>query len=1042
MDNTYLSLTQNQQLLWIGQDLNPESPMYNMIMVYEIKDAISVSHFKLAFQKLVETSDVLRSVFMEKEGIPVQICLSNIKYELDVIDFSSEEHPLETYKTWEKERVKFHFNLSQCLFDCALIKLASNHFMWYINQHHLITDGYSTTILFSRMSQLYEKALSNTMDEVEMFPSYKAFLDHTEIINEQDGGLEAATYWKEKQSIFPTAPELYHKKDTLLSTNSKRILVNLGMERSERINELANAKGIKGWSLDLTLYNIFLTALFAYVYRISGQESFVIGSPTHNRTKKSFRDTLGFFVESFPIYAKIEARETFFSLIKKIQVESNAFLKNARTGASTVEMSRAYNVLYNYINTGNGTCFNNKPVCTSWVHPGHMDPRHHLRFHVHDFDNTGSIKLYFDFNTKIFDTDLQDIAWRHFLKVLDAFIDNPNQAIDTVSIATDGEIAKIESWNNTKVQYPRNETLLTKFEEQVQKSPENTALIFEGEKLSYKDLDEKANQVAHFLISKGVNCNDVIAVSLNRSLDMMVYIYGIIKAGGAYLPIDTETPHKRLAFILKDAGVKLLFYNHDEIYESITHDFHTVSTETLNTNLHQFPITTPSVELSTNDLAYIIYTSGSTGKPKGVKCHHEGICNRLHWMNDDYPISNNDTFIQKTPITFDVSVWELFWPLQEGARLVVEIPNGHKNPEQLVRTIRKHKVTNIHFVPSMLNVFVQTEGIEHCISLTRIFCSGESLSVAVVQKTFEKLDVEVHNLYGPTEASVDVTSWHCKKEELQHGIPIGKPVANTKLYILDPALNRLPIGVIGELYIAGKQVAKGYLNREGLTKERFVKDIFSKNPNTTMYKTGDLARYRQDGAIEFHGRLDNQIKLRGLRIELGEIERQLENINGISQAIVAVDDDANLVAFYVGVQVDEPLIIKGLEERLPEYMVPQIYVHLDGFELLPSGKVDRKKLPRTNLRKDIEKPKTKIPPQNEIEEIVHDVWVDVLKLEVIGVNENFIRIGGNSLSAIAITSRLKSILELDMSITDVFNYPTISSYANNIEQTITTLLNE
>lgn len=1041
MEKTYTSLTQNQNLLWIGQDLNPESPMYNMVMTYEMRDTISIPHFKLAFQKLVETSDVLRSVFEKREGVPVQVYLPDIKYELDVIDFSSEENPLETYEAWEKKRVKFHFNLSKCLFNCALVKLESNRFIWYINQHHLITDGYSTTIIFSRMSLLYEKALLGTLDDVTVFPSYKAFLDHTKTIKEGGGRLETESYWKKKQSLFLAVPELYHKKNTPLSTNSKRLFVNLGKERSDRIKALANTKGIKGWSLDLTLYNVFLTVLFAYVYRISGQENFVIGSPTHNRTKKSFRDTLGFFVESFPIFAEIEAYETFFSLIKKIQVESNGFLKNAQTGTSTVEMSRAYNVFYNYINAGNNCNFNNKPVKTKWVHPGHMDPRHHLRLHVHDFDNTGTIKLYFDFNTKIFDESSLELATQHFLKILDAFIDDIDKEIDSVSMITSQEVNKITSWNDTKVVYPDSETLLSKFEEQVLVTPNSVALIFKDEVITYEALNEKSNQVAHFLIKNGIVVNDLVAVSFERSLEMMVYIYGILKAGGAYLPIDIDTPTERLSFILKDSNAKMLFYSHNNFTIDVLRGITALDIKNIENEINLFSPDSCNVDILPSHLAYVIYTSGSTGEPKGVECHHEGICNRLNWMNDDYPINEDDTFLQKTPITFDVSLWELFWPLQRGAKLVIEIPDGHKDPEQLIETIREHQVTNIHFVPSMLNVFTQTKSVETCKSLNRVFCSGEALSVPIVEQAYECLDVEIHNLYGPTEASVDVTSWHCEKEEFKKGIPIGKPVANTRLYILDNQLNQLPIGLVGELYIAGKQVTKGYLNRFEQTKERFIKDIFSDTLDAKMYKTGDLASYRADGNIEYHGRIDNQIKLRGLRIELGEIERVLEKLPSISKAVVTVDDKENLIAYYTGEPTETSKVISNIQNKLPEYMIPQFYSYLNDFELLSSGKVNRRKLPEVNLRKKVKQQEIEVP-KNEIEEIVHDVWKEVLKIDNIGTNENYIRIGGNSLSAIAITSRLKSILELDMSITDVFNYPTISSYSNNVEQTITTLLNE
>lgn len=1040
MENNYTSLTQNQKLLWIGQELNPESPMYNMVMTYEINDVISVPHFIKAFEKLVNENDVLRSVFELKEGEPIQRYNETIDYNVLFEDFSNDNSPEEVYSTWEKERVTRLFDIKKCVFDCVLIKISEERYIWYINQHHLITDGWSTTIMFSKMSDAYVKVLQNDIESTQV-SSYKEFVSDLEQAKTNEKYNQVLNHWEEKQKKFPSTPALYHKKEEVLDTASERLHLNLGKQRTEKIQQLANKKGIRGWSLDLTLYNIFLTTLFAYVYRVTDQEQLVIGSPTHNRTKKSFHNVLGYFVETFPLSTEIDENETFSSLFQKVQLESNSFLKNAKAGTSTPELNRGFNVFFNYINTSN-TNFNGAKVKTSWVHSGHTDPRHHIRFHVHDFDNTGEIQLYFDLNSKVFDAEKKKEVPQHFIKLLDAFIEDVSNEIDTVNLITESEISKIKAWNDTDVDYPKNETLLSKFEAQVLKAPNEVALVFEEASLTYKSLDEKSNQVARFLLQKGIKKNDIVAISMNRSLEMMVYVCGIIKAGAAYLPLATDLPSERLEFILKDANSKILFYNHNNIEDSILKSFQCYNVTDVVDEMDSLNTSKNQIEISSKDLAYVIYTSGSTGEPKGVKCHHEGICNRLHWMNNDYPITSEDVFIQKTPITFDVSLWELFWPLQEGAKLIIEAPEGHKNPEKLIDTINKHKVTNIHFVPSMLNVFTQTNSVENCTSLKRIFCSGEALSVPIVEKTYDKLNLEIHNLYGPTEASVDVTSWYCGKSDIKNGIPIGKPVANTQLHILDKKLNPLPIGLKGELYIAGIQVASGYLNREELTKERFVKNVFSELPNAVMYKTGDLARYRKDGAIEYHGRTDNQVKIRGLRVELGEIEKTLETLESISQAIVVVDDKSNLVAYYTGNKISDSEIIKELELKLPDYMVPQFYIHLEYFELLSSGKVDRKKLPEYNINDKVETPITKTAPRNEIEEIVHDAWKEVLEIDKIGVNENFIRIGGNSLNAISITSRLKHALELDVSIVDVFNYPTIEAYSQNIEKVITELLNE
>lgn len=1040
MENPYTPLTQNQKLLWTGQELSPESPMYNMVMAYTLNESISVKHFKEAFDKLVETSDVLRSVFEVVDGVPLQKYLNRIDYSLDYLDFSNQENPIKYYKDWEQHRVTIHFNLNQCLFDCALVKLDEKNYIWYINQHHLITDGYSTTVLFSRMAKLYKHALEGKLHEIIDFPSFKNFIKFSDSIAKEAEQNETAKYWKEKQDLLEAKPDLYYNKTNFLHTESKRWLVDLGKERTEKIKKLANTDGIRGWSADLSLFNIFLTSLYAFIYRVSDKERLIIGSPTHNRVNKAFRNTMGFFVESFPLIVQIDDKETFLSLIKKVQLECNGFLKNAHIGQSTAEMSRAYNVFFNYINAGNPK-FYNEMANTNWVHPGHMDPRHHLRLHVHDFDNTGSIKLYFDINTVIFPQALQERIPQHFLNVLDAFIENHSQKINAVSLITPEEVNQIASWNNTLIDYPQQETILSKFEDQVKRTPKQTALIYKESSLSYKALDDASNQVAHFLVDQGVKMNDIVVVSLERSLEMMVYIYGILKAGAAYLPIDTDIPDERLTYILKDSRAKILFYNHNNINQSNLNRINSFDVRIIKGTIDSIPNTKVLNKLANNDLAYVIYTSGSTGQPKGVKCHHKGICNRLNWMCSDYPISQKDIIIQKTPITFDVSLVELFWPLQVGATLVISEPYGHMDPNGLITSIIKHEITNIHFVPSLLNIFIDTKGVESCKSLKRIFCSGEALSAPIVQKVFDKLDVEVHNLYGPTEASVEVTKWQCKKDDLTNGIPIGKPVANTKLYILDENLNQLPIGLIGELYIAGAQVANGYLNKEDLTHERFVDNIFTESITNKMYKTGDLARYRPDGAIEYHGRKDSQVKLRGLRIELGEIEKNIEKIEGVSQAVVIVSNNEELVAYYTGQNLTDDFFVSRLRTFLPDYMIPQFYIHIEQFELLSSGKINRNKLPEFSKNEEQTGEYNPVP-KTEIEQIVFNVWKDVLGIKAFGINENFIRVGGNSLDAILITSRLKSILDLDVSITDVFNYPTIATYSDNVEKTITKLLNE
>lgn len=1039
MKKEYTFLTQNQKLIWLGQELNPESPIYNMVMAYEIKGSISFTYFKSAFNKLVAKSDALRSVFKIKEGEPIQKYLKAIDFEIEFIDFSNNDDPRAKYEKWLEKRVVKQFNLEQCLFDCVLIKLKNNIYVWYINQHHLITDGWSTSLVFSEMAKLYKEVQERKINEDNGFYTYQNYAANQEQNIKTKRREEVIRYWKEKSKNNLDKPNLYFKKQQPLNTSSERSLINLGKERSDKIRELANTDGIKSLFSNTTLANIFLTTLYAFVYRVSGQQNIQIGSPIHNRISKDLKNTIGFFVEIFPLFVKLDENESFFSLFKKIQIENNLFLKNAQTGTSSAELNRGFNIFYNYINTINPD-FNGFEVKTSWLHSGHSDPRHKIRLHIHDFDNTGEIKLYFDLNTILFNAEERAIIPQHFLVLLDAFIQNKEQEIDKISLITPYEKKKIKNWNNTEINYGLENNLLSEFEKQVLNTPNNIALKFKKETLTYKEFNEKSNQVAHFLLSKNVQHNDVVIVSLERSLDMMIYIYGILKVGAIYLPVDTEIPSKRLNFIVNDAKAKILFYNHNNIKNITKNEIHSYDVSILKDKISSLETTKIENKIEPDNLAYIIYTSGSTGKPKGVKCTHKGICNRLNWMNDDHPITSKDVFLQKTPITFDVSVWELFWPLQKGASLVIEIPDGHKNPEGIRDTIINNKVSYIHFVPSMLEVFIASENITNCKSLKTLFCSGEALSTNLVNRTQQILDTEIYNLYGPTEASIDVTSYKCNKGFYSNNIPIGYPVANTKLYIVDKHMNLSPIGIPGELHITGLQVAEGYLNRDKLTNEYFLDDVFSDNPNSKLYKTGDLVRYREDGAIEYIGRIDTQIKLRGQRIELGEIEQTLEKQKQISRAVVLLDDKKNLIAFYTGTPVNPDEVKAYLESKLPSYMIPSSYIYQEEFELLTSGKINRKILIKNRSDVTLKNEKVRVAPKNEIEKIVHKIWKKTLEIEEIGIYENFIRIGGNSLIAISITSRIKESLELEVSINSVFNYPTIESYSKYIEETITKLL--
>ncbi len=592
--------------------------------------------------------------------------------------------------------------------------------------------------------------------------------------------------------------------------------------------------------------------------------------------------------------------------------------------------------------------------------------------------------------------------------------------------------------NNTTVEYPdRNRSLHSLIEAQALRTPEQVALVFENEKVSYRELNERSNQLAHYLQKQGVAPNVLVGICVERSIEMVVALLAILKAGGAYVPLDPEYPTERLAMMIEDSqtpGVltqqKLLahFSSRDTPTFCLDADWKTLASESTS-NLN--------VAVSPSDAAYAIYTSGSTGKPKGVVNVHQGIVNRLLWMQDAYRLTSDDRVLQKTPYSFDVSVWEFFWPLITGARLVIARPGGHRDPRYLADVITREQITTMHFVPSMLRSFLETVEIPKRSSVRQVFCSGEALPADLQHQFFSRIDAELYNLYGPTEASVDVTHWTCRRDDNRSFVPIGRPIANMEIYILDEQLRPTPAGAEGELHIGGIGLARGYLNRPELTAEKFIRNPLSNDPNARLYKSGDLARFLPSGDIEYLGRLDYQVKIRGFRIELGEIEVVIGQYPGIRQVVVVAREDTpgdkRLVAYVVPVQIEQ-FKTAGLQEflktQLPDYMVPVVVV-LEAMPLSSNGKVDRKALPAPTFENHAVASEF-IPARNEIEKGLVGIWSELLAIQQIGMRDNFFELGGHSLLAIRLVSRIEQSFGKELSLASLLEAQTIEQQADLI----------
>lgn len=601
----------------------------------------------------------------------------------------------------------------------------------------------------------------------------------------------------------------------------------------------------------------------------------------------------------------------------------------------------------------------------------------------------------------------------------------------------------IDEFNSTQRPYPQEKLIHQLFEEQVDRAPSAIAVAFEGQSLTYAALNERANRLGSYLRERGVGPDTLVGICAERSLEMVVGLMGILKAGGAYVPLDPTYPGERLSYMLADAAPKIVLTQERLVPRLPPSGAAVILLDTHWSEIGKRPsenLSADALGLASHHLAYVIYTSGSTGRPKGAMNEHRAVVNRLAWMQSEYALDEHERVLQKTPFSFDVSVWEFFWTLMSGARLIVARPEGHRDPAYLRDLIEAAGVTTLHFVPSMLRAFLGQHPRGRCPSIRHVVCSGEELSAALQNECLQLLPrARLSNLYGPTECAVDVTAWECAADPECRRVPIGRPIANTRIYVLDERLEPVPVGEPGEIYIAGVPVGRGYRNRPELTAERFLQDPFSRDPQARMYRTGDLGRWRDDGAIEYLGRNDHQVKIRGFRIELGEIEARLERCAGVREVAVLAREDVpgekRLVAYWVTTQnpalaPTAEALREALRSTLPEYMVPSAFVLLERMPVSPNGKLDRKALPAPDPAAYPRRAYQ--PPSGAVEQTLAGIWQSLLRVERIGRDENFFDLGGHSLLAVALSERVRGELGTELPLSAILEAPTIERLARRI----------
>jgi amino acid adenylation domain-containing protein len=913
-----------QQRLWVLDRLVPDNSFYNIPTALRIKGELDIPAFERAVNEMIRRHESLRTVFKMENEEPVQVIRPEFSLRVEVKDLGSlpagEKEKGVKRLMAEESGKPFDLEHGPLLRVLLLIEDPNTTLLIY-SMHHIISDAWSMELFKRELVTIYEAYLAGKPSPLPEPPvQYADFAVWQREWLQGEALQKQLSYWK--NMLGGDLPVLEMPSDrprpAISSYRGNFQNVVIPEKLTEKLMVLNRRQGC---SMFMTLFSAFNVLL----YRYSGQEDILVGSPIANRKRPELEEIIGFFINTLVLRTDLSGNPTFLQLMERIrQVSSGAYDNQDLPFEKLVEELQPDRYM------------NHNPLFQAMLVLQNV-PRQEIRMEDKKFQVgevpafSGSVKFdiwvsltqydklivgTIEYSTDLFEDETISRLWRHYLDLLETIVLDPGQPIDSISfLGAEEKEQLLNLWNDTGRTYPVR-LLHHAFAEQVEKSPDGIAVIDPFLQISYRELQERSGRLAGVLIEKALQPDAVVGIKAERSVAMVLGMMGILNAGGAYLPIDPELPQERIDYMLNDSGTGILLTAGDiesGINSASVSNISTISpgTEKIPAIGHRPPATTyPTLQ----NLAYVIYTSGSTGKPKGVMVPHRGVSNRLRWMQEAYGLTGADRVLQKTPFSFDVSVWEFFWTLLSGALLVMARPGGHKDSAYLVETINREKITTLHFVPTMLQVFLEDPGIGTIGSLKRVICSGEALPPEYRDRFFGRFGaaVELHNLYGPTEASVDVTSWACAADSQRHTVPIGKPIANTQIYILDRHSNLAPIGVHGELHIGGIQLARGYLNRPELTAEKFCLwpprknvsnktllrgvqggGILEKSPpgRRRLYKTGDLARWQPDGNIEYIGRLDFQVKVRGFRIELGEIESQLRNHEAVFDAAVLVRED-------------------------------------------------------------------------------------------------------------------------------------------------------
>ncbi|HEU5383700.1 MAG TPA: amino acid adenylation domain-containing protein [Ktedonobacteraceae bacterium] len=1040
-----LPLSSGQQRLWFLDQFEPGNPVYNLPMALSLEGKIDFAILERSLSEIVRRHEVLRTSYRDADGHPelqIQTCW---QFQLIVTDVCELSHAELAHieEQWMREEAQRPFDLSRdILLRAAVLREAEHRAILLLTMHHIVGDAWSWGVLLHELGNLYQAFLAGAPSPLPALP-----VQYVDYANWQRHTLTGQTlaeqldYWKERLAGMPTTVELPtdHLRPPILTYRGQVLYVNVPRALTDALRALSTRANV-------TFFMTLLTAFQLLLARYTGQDDIVVGSPIANRTQAEIENLIGFFVNTLVLRTTFDPAWTFQDALKKTREGAlGAYAHQALPFEQLVEALQperdpSHNPLFQVL-----FALQNTPAQSIQIADVTMVPREiptttaKFDLSLYLWETEEGLTGMLEYSTDLFERTTIERFFTHFQKLLEGIVHNPEQRLFDLPLLSAAERDQLmNAWNDTATEYSRERLIPDLIAEQARRTPENTAVVFQSQRLTYWELEERANQLAHYLQALGIGPESLVGICVERSLEMVIGVLGILKAGGAYIPLDPALPADRLSYMLEDALTHAeshppVLVTQSAVRQHLPSFSGTfVCLDSDRQQIDQMPTTSPPQTATANNLMYVIYTSGSTGKPKGVQIPQRAVLNFMESMQQQPGITADDVLISVTTLSFDIAALEIYLPLLVGAQVVVVSREVATDGPELMEVMATSGVTLMQATPATWRLLVES-GWQGKNNL-KVLCGGEALTRELASALLQRCS-SLWNLYGPTETTI----WSCRHcvqaSDLERPIiTIGRPLANTQLYVLDAQQQLVPPGVTGELYIGGDGLARGYLHRPDLTREKFVTNPFDPSGTTRLYRTGDVVRYRPDGTLEFVGRSDHQVKMRGFRIELGEIDASLLQAPGVGKAVTIVREDQpgdkRLVAYLIPA-ADHALNlaeVRGyLKTFLPDYMVPGAFVVLDTFPLTPNGKLDRRALPLPATTRSTAEEQF-VAPRNEQEQRMAAIWSEVLGVDRIGIDDNFFDLGGESFKAVRAVRKIGTSL----SVMDLFRHPTIRQLAESM----------